>query len=215
MVKDNIKIAGLVGIIIISIFIGYQVLFGFNLLGSGEFNLNKDKFEFESTEIELGTTELHLNETIVHTGRVDGQLIKSNALKHTNLTDSQISNYTWETDGESYNSKELIHFYENSGTHEVTLTLEKNNGDTLSDTIEIKSQGIKIKKTGTRQYEFEPPTSMEYDNVTYVWDMGRNQIKKGKILRHKFNRNEIREITLYVKSDDMDNDIIKTTSLSI
>jgi hypothetical protein len=90
MVKDNIKIAGLVGIIIISIFIGYQVLFGFNLLGSGEFNLNKDKFEFESTEIELGTTELHLNETIVHTGRVDGQLIKSNALKHTNLTDSQI-----------------------------------------------------------------------------------------------------------------------------
>jgi len=56
---------------------------------------------------------------------------------------------------------------------------------------------------------------MEYDNVTYVWDMGRNQIKKGKILRHKFNRNEIREITLYVKSDDMDNDIIKTTSLSI
>lgn len=211
--KYNFKIIIIAIGLLISLALIYQLMFGFSFLYSDEISLDDNEFEFESTEVELGMTEMHLDEVIIHNGRVDGQLILSDALDHTDIRQSEISEYTWETDGEEYDTRYLNHFYNESGTHDVSLTITDTSGNVWSDTIEIETEGIQVMKTGTGTYQFSPPEKITgYENATYEWTLGHyNAIEEGEQVQETFVEGEIRQITLRIIPENENKSIIKIT----
>lgn len=214
-IKNNYKyIVITIGLVLI-ISVGYHMLFGFSFMLNEELDLNEDKFEFESTEIIMDTTEMHLGEVMEHHGRIDGQLVLSDALDHIDSSDSEINSYTWKTDGDEYNSQHLVHFYNNTGSYDVTLMIEYNNGDVIEDTIEINTQGINVTRTGDNTYNFSPPDiKFDNSNVEYEWNLGGSEIKTGKDITHTFDREGIREIDLHIVTNN-DSKIVKTKAIDI
>jgi len=158
---------------------------------------------------------MHLDEVMEHTGRVDGQLIITDALDHIDDSEQNIKSFTWETDEEEYNSRYLTHFYNDTGTYNITLTIEYNNGDIIQDTTTVETKGIDVVRTGTKTYSFSPPNDMlDESNVTYRWNLGAGITKTGEYITHSFEREGLREVDLYIILDD-GSEIIKTNVIDI
>lgn len=197
-------------VLLLSIIIGGYVLTHLNT--DNNVNLEENNINFESTSIKMSESELHLNETVEHFFRFDGQLVTSDASNHINIPKNEISQYTWKTDGEEYNSQKLMHFYEDNGMKNIKLEVKDNNGQTFSDEITIETQGIKKNNVGVNTYEFTAPDTIlsNEENVTYQWTVEHGEVKEGKTIRHTYQGSYITIVELEIIHEDGDTRIIKS-----
>lgn len=231
-------IAVIIGVIVLVLGLGY-FLIGTDSVDDEDnvVTLNEDSFDYMSKEMLFDERDL-ATETIQITGTIDGQLAVANANDFIEISSNSVESYTWETDGEEYNNEKLVHFYQEAGTHTVSLTVVDSNGNEHSDEIEITTRGIGVEvdedesevqysetneqllhhgevHEGEFTYTFEVPnTRFDEDKLSYEWDLGPNyDDKTSEEVTVTYDLYDIRHISVYIEHEDFDYTIKRQTTI--
>lgn len=196
---------------------------GYIILSSDSENpvkIDNDMLVFEDTEKVFDITEGALGEDIEHTGRIDGQLLVADASDFVDINQINVADYEWRTEGVTYNSEEIIHYYEESGSYELELTVTTNTGDSYSDEVEVETRGILIENVDEDEMVYQysaPQTAFDSDSVSYEWDVGfdfEERITGEEVtVDYEVNPGGMRNIKLFVHHDDYDEPIVRRTTI--
>lgn len=223
--------------VILLIILGYTFVFPENTTEKNNIvDIDQNGFAFESAEVVL--RERRNQEDI--TGNVDGQLAVADANDFVNIDKNKIRTYKWETSDSVYNDPILKHFYEDAGSHRVSLTVTDTNGNEYSDETKLQTRGIQVNietdvlsdtlnkkksllthepKTDRTTYTYTftaPNLGLDENKINYTWDLRSRPMptKSGKTMSRTFQSSQVSYIVLKIAHEELNSTITKRTAIN-
>ena len=149
-------------------FTGEDVLTAFDTSGTKQATLTVEDSRGETDSI---TKDVHVQELVGPTANFTFEPINPDVNEDVTFSstseegDSPITSYEWDIDGETLNGESVTKAFDTSGTKQVTLTVEDQNGLTSTITKDVHVQEL----TGpSANFTFEPTNPDVNEDVTFT-----------------------------------------------